>query len=72
MMLESNYDKRVARVGVDAKAGAANGKIIICKHDSKLKKIGKSKRRGTSLDPPPVLEPKVVQRLPKWLPKWGR
>ena len=30
MVLESNYDNRFAGVDVDAKAGAANGKIIIC------------------------------------------
>ena len=54
MMLESNYDKRFAGVGVGAKAGVANGKIIICKHDSTLKKIGKSKNRATTLDRSPV------------------
>jgi len=53
-MLESNYDNRSAGVGVDARAGAGFGKIIICKHDSKLKKIGKSTRRATPLDRYPV------------------
>ena len=49
-MLESNYDNRFAGVGNGVNVGAANGKIIICKHDSKLKKIGKTKRRATTLD----------------------
>ena len=48
MMLESNYDNRFAGVGVGAKRGAANGKIIICRHDPKLKKVGRSKRRGNA------------------------
>ena len=30
MMLKSNYDNRLAGVAGNAKAGAANGKIIIC------------------------------------------
>ena len=38
MMMKSNYDNRLGGVGGVAKAGAANGKIIICKHDSKLKR----------------------------------
>ena len=38
MMLKSNYDNRLAGVGDGAKSGAANGKIIICQHDSKLKR----------------------------------
>ena len=38
MMLTSSYDNRLAGVGGGAKVGAANGKIIICKHDSKLKR----------------------------------
>ena len=38
MTLESNYDNRLAGVGVGANAGSANGKIIICEHDSKLKR----------------------------------
>ena len=54
MMLKSNYDNRFGGVGIDVKAGAAVGKIIICKHDSKLKKIGKTKRRATTLDSFPV------------------
>ena len=37
MMSRSNYDIRLVGVGADAKAGAANDKMIICKHDSKLK-----------------------------------
>ena len=72
MMLESNHDNRFIGVVVGAKASAANGKIIICKHDSNLKKIGKSKRRATLLDRHPFLAPKVGQRLVKWLPKWSR
>ena len=56
MMMRSNYDNRLAGVGGAAKAGGANGKIIICKHDSKLKKIGKSKRRPTTLDRSAVFE----------------
>ena len=50
MILESNYDNRLANVGIGAKAGAANGKIVIWKYNSKLKKIGKSKRRATLVD----------------------
>ena len=46
MMLESNYDNRLGCVGLGEQAGVANGKIVICKHDSKLKNIGKSKRRA--------------------------
>ena len=38
MMLKPNYDNRLAGVGGDATAGAANGNIIICKHDCKLKR----------------------------------
>ena len=38
MMLRSDYDNRLAGGVGGAKAGAANGKIIICKHDSKLKR----------------------------------
>ena len=38
MMLKSNYDNRLAGVGDGAKVGAANGNIIICKHDCKLKR----------------------------------
>ena len=53
-MLRSNYDNRRVGVGGDAKAGAANDKTIICKHDSKLKEIGKTKRRATTLDSSPV------------------
>ena len=37
MMLKSNYDNRLAGIAADAKAGAKNGSVIICKHDSKLK-----------------------------------
>ena len=36
MMLTSNYDNHLVGVDGDDKAGAANGNIIICKHDSKL------------------------------------
>ena len=50
MILESNYGNRFAGVGVAAKASVANGKIIVCKHDSKLKKIGKTKRKASALD----------------------
>lgn len=38
MRLKSNYDNRLVGVGGVAKAGVANGNIIICKHDSKLKR----------------------------------
>ena len=41
MMLKSNYDNRLAGVGGEAKAGAADCNIIICKHDSKLKHLQK-------------------------------
>ena len=71
-MFESNYDNCFAGVGDGAKADVANGKNIISKQDSKLKKIGRRKRRATTLDPPPVFRAKNVQRLPKWLPKWSR
>ena len=55
MMLESNYDIRLAGRGDGAKVGAANGKNIISKQDSKLKKIRWCKIRATTLDSPPVL-----------------
>ena len=71
MMFESNYDNRLPAPCYGAKAGAANGKQIIVKHDSKFKKTGKNKRRATTLDPL-FLELKAVPRLPKWLPKWSR
>ena len=58
MMLESNYDNRFAGGGVGAKAGVANGKIIIWKHKSKLKKIRKSKRKATLVDRYPVFSTK--------------
>ena len=41
MMLKSNYDNDLAGVGGGAKVDAANGNIIICKHDSKLKHLQK-------------------------------
>ena len=72
-MLESNYDNRLAGVGVGAKAGPANGKIIICKHDSKLKKIGKTKRRATTLDSSPFLRAKSCSKVaPKMEPISGQ
>ena len=37
MMLKSKYDNALAGVGDGARAGGANGNIIICKHDCKLK-----------------------------------
>ena len=51
MMCESNYDNRLAGPGDGAKVGAANGKQLILKHNSKLKKTGENKRRATTLDP---------------------
>ncbi len=76
MMLESNYDNRFVGVGGDAKAGAANGKIIICKHDSKLQKIGKSKRKATILDGSPVFDAqngsKASQMVPEMEPISGK
>ena len=38
MMLRSNYDNRLVGVDGGAKGGVGNGKIMICKHDSKLKR----------------------------------
>ena len=38
MMLKSNYDNRLAGVGIDVTAGVVNRNIIICKHDCKLKR----------------------------------
>ena len=55
MLFESNYDNRLAESGDGAKAGPVNGKQIILKHDSELKKKGKSNRRATSLDTSPVV-----------------
>ena len=46
MLLVSNYDSRLGGLGDGAKTGAANGKQIISKQDSKLKKIGKSNHFG--------------------------
>ena len=37
MMCRSNYDIGVGGTGDGSRAGAANGNIIICKHDCKLK-----------------------------------
>ena len=50
MMFDSNYNIFVGGVGDGAKAGVANGKKIISKQDSKLKNIGRRKRRATTLD----------------------
>ena len=41
MMLTSNYYNDLVGGGGDAKAVAANGNTIICKHDSKLKHLQK-------------------------------
>jgi len=41
MMLKSNYDNHLVGVGGGAKAGVADGNIIICKHDPKLKHLQK-------------------------------
>ena len=60
MMFESNYHNYFAGVGDGAKAGVANGKQIISKQDSKLKKIGRRKRRATTLDLPLVFKAKRV------------
>ena len=38
MMLKSNYDNRLVGVGGGVTAGVANGNIIICKDDCKLKR----------------------------------
>ena len=68
-MFESRYDNRLAGGGNDAKAiakaGVAKGKTIISKWDSKVKKIGRRKRRARSLVVWCFLKAKVVQRLPK-------
>ena len=76
MMLRSNYDNGLAGVDGGAKVGVANGKIIICKHDSKLKKIGKSKRRATPLDRLSLFEAtsglKAFQMAPKMEPISGK
>ena len=48
MMFGSNYHKPFAGVGDDCKAGVANDLNIISKHDSKLKKTGRIKRRSTT------------------------
>ena len=50
MMFKSNDDNCFAGVGDGAKADVANGKNIISNYDSKLKKIGESKRRATTLE----------------------
>ena len=69
MMLRSNYDNRLDGVGGDAKAGVTNGKIIICKHDSKFKEIGKTKRRTTTLDSSLVFEATSGLKGSKMAPK---
>ena len=69
MMLESNYDNRFAGLGVGAKAGVANGNIIICEHDSKLKKIGKIKRRAITLDFSVVFGVKRGSKASQMVPK---
>ena len=62
MMIRSNYDNRLGGVDGGAAAGADNGKMIICKHDCKLKKIGKTKRRATTLDGSRDFEAKSVSK----------
>ena len=47
-MLRPKYDNRLDGVGDGAKAGAANGKIVICKHDSKLKRPNNPYETSTS------------------------
>ena len=49
MMLTSNYDNRLRGVGDGAKAGAVNGNVIICKHDSTLKQPNMFKKTGFEL-----------------------
>ena len=68
MMLRSNYDIRLAGVGGGAKGGAAKGKIIIGKHDCKLKKIGKTKRRATTLDSSSVFGAKSGSKASQMAP----
>ena len=46
MMLESNYDNRLAGRGDDVNAGVAKCKKIISKHNSKLEKMGRRKKSG--------------------------
>ena len=69
MMFESNYDNCLAGVGDSARAGVANGKNIISKHDSKLKKIGRRKRSATALDRYPVLRAKSCSKASQMAPK---
>ena len=66
MMCESNSDNCFAGVDDGVKVGVANGKSIISKQ------LGKSKKRATTLDRPPVFGPQSGERLPKWLPKRSR
>ena len=49
MMFESNYDNRFAVGGDGAEAGAANGKKIILKQDSKLNKNRKAQKKRNHL-----------------------
>ena len=67
MMLSSNYDNRLDGVDGGATAGVANGKIIICEHDSELKKIDRPKEEPPPWLVPLFLEPKVIRSLPKWV-----
>ena len=60
MILESNYDNSLAGPGDVATADAANGKKIISKQDSKLKKIGMWKTKQPLWIHHLFLEPKVV------------
>ena len=41
MLLKPKYDNHLAGVGGGAKVAVANGNILICKHDSKLKLLQK-------------------------------
>ena len=52
MMLNSNYDNRLAGVGVGvgAKVDAAHDNIIICKHECKLKRPNMFKKHQFDLD----------------------
>ena len=75
-MFESTYDNCFADVGDGAKAGVANGKNIISEQDSKLKKMGRRKRRATTLDRSSVFGAKsgskAFQMAPKMKPMSGK
>ena len=72
MFFESNYNNRFAGRGSGVEADVANGKKIILKQDSKLKKMGRRKRKATTLDSPPVFAAKSGSQASQMVSKCSR